>query len=458
MFPASLPAPTIVGSYVSHQPGGRLVAFFRYLDDLVFSLFLRCLNLFFHSILAQETHAFRHGRNALLLFFLFIRLIYAIVIVMKLTVKVKLLPTSEQKASLIKTMEVFNEACNYISQIAWENKAFGQVKLHHLCYRFVRDTYGLSAQLTIRAIGKVKESYRAEKKTLHKFRKYSAVVYDQRILSFKGLDTVSILSVDGRFKIPIVYGEYAQLHRRLIRGQADMIYVRGNLFFCLCVEIPDGTPITPTGTFGVDFGLTNLATTSDGDNFSGKEVDQVRERMTKIKKELQRCGSKSAKSHLKKLSGKEARFKRNTNHIISKKIVSIAKDTSRAIALENLKGFNGRQTVRKAQRDRFGKWAFDQLKQFISYKAIIAGIQVIAVNPRNTSLTCSACGFVSKSNRKSQSTFSCVECGFTMNADLNASKNIALRASINKPIVVHSDTLYAPAHGTTNPLALAVGS
>lgn len=357
---------------------------------------------------------------------------------MKLTVKVKLLPTSNQKSSLLKTMEAFNNACNYISKIAWETKTFGQVGLHHLCYKFVRETYGLSAQLTIRAIGKVCESYRADKKALHIFKKHSALVYDQRILSFKGLDTVSILSIDGRFKIPIVYGEYAQLHRRLIRGQADMNYIKGNLFLCLCVEVPDGTPIEPKGTIGIDFGICNLATSSDGDNFSGKEVDAVRKKSTTIKKKLQKHGSKSAKRHLKKLSGKEARFKRNTNHIISKKIVSKAKDTSRSIALEDLKGFNGRQTVRKAERERFGKWAFDQLRQFIEYKAQIAGIQVISVDPRNTSRTCSSCEFVSKSNRKSQSLFSCCKCGHTMNADHNAALNIASRAAVNPPIAVHA--------------------
>jgi len=357
---------------------------------------------------------------------------------MKLTVKVKLLPTSDQKSSLLKTMEVFNNACNYISKIAWETKTFGHVGLHHLCYKFVRETYGLSAQLTVRAIGKVCESYRIDKKTLHVFKKYSALVYDQRILSFRGLDTVSILSLDGRFKIPIVCGEYAQLHRRLIRGQSDMIYVKGNLFLCLCVEVPDGTPIEPKGTIGIDFGICNLATNSDGDNFSGKEVDAVRERTTTIKKKLQKRGSKSAKRHLKKLSGKEARFKRNTNHIISKKIVSKAKDTSRSISLEDLKGFNGRRTVRKAERERFGKWAFNQLRSFIEYKAKLAGVLMIAVDPRNTSRTCSVCGCISKRNRKSQAIFSCIDCGTTLNADHNAAKNIALRAAVNPPIAVYA--------------------
>lgn len=361
---------------------------------------------------------------------------------MKLIVKVKLLPTPEQKASLVKTIEVFNEACNYISQTAFEKKTFGQVGLQRLVYYNIREKFGLSAQLTVRAVGKVSESYRAEKKHIHIFKKHSAIVYDQRILSFKGLDTVSILSLDGRLKIPIVFGSYAKLEQRRIRGQADLFYHKGNLFLCLVIEIPDGTSIDPKGTLGIDMGIVNIATDSDGNTFSGKQIDIVREKTTTLKAKLQSRGSRSAKRHLKKISGREARFKRNTNHIISKKIVQIAKDTSRSIALENLKGFNGRQTVRKAQRDRFGKWAYNQLRNFVEYKAQIAGIPVILINPKNTSRRCSHCGHIDKANRKSQSNFVCVRCGFSLNADHNAAKNISHLAAVKQPIVAKSSVFF----------------
>lgn len=360
---------------------------------------------------------------------------------MKLTVKVKLLPTPEQKASLVKTIEVFNEACNYISKIAFGKKTFGHVGLHKVVYYDVREKFGLSAQMTVRAIGKVSESYRTEKKTLHVFKKYSALVYDQRILSFRGLDTVSILSLDGRFKIPIAFGSYAKLEQRRVRGQADLLYQKGNLFLCLCVELPECPPIDTKETLGIDLGIINLATSSDGEVFSGKQVDIVREKTTKIKAKLQACGSKSAKRHLKKLSGREARFKRNTNHMISKKIVRCAKDTQRAIGLENLKGF--RVTVRKAQRERFGKWAFNQLSDFIQYKAKIIGIPVNMIDPRNTSRRCSRCGHIDKANRKSQSEFVCVHCGFSLNADINAAKNISFLASVKMPIVAKSPAYFA---------------
>ncbi len=377
---------------------------------------------------------------------------------MKLTVKVKLIPTVEQKASLIKTIEVFNEACNYISQIAYKEKTFGQVGLHHICYRIVREKFGLSAQFTVRAIGKVSESYRFERKRLHIFKKHSAIVFDQRLLSFRNLSLASMLTVNGRIKVPVVFGSYAKLEQRRITGQADLFYHKGNLFLCLVIELPDGTPIKPTGVLGVDMGLVNIAVTSDGETFSGKAIDDKRINMTALKKRLQSKGTKSAKQHLKKLSGKERKFRRNTNHVISKKIVLCAKDTCRSISLENLKGFNDRNTVAKTQRERFGKWAFDELRRFIEYKAKLLGIPVAIVDPRNTSRMCSQCGHIAKSNRKSQSLFVCGKCGFSTNADLNASQNIAARAAVNRPIVAGILSFRTQdASPSYKPLALAMG-
>lgn len=374
---------------------------------------------------------------------------------MKLIVKVKLLPDRQQKQFLIKTVETFNEACNYISEIAFKEKKFGQVGLHHLCYRDVRNKFGLSAQFTVRAIGKVSESYRVEKKRQHVFRKYSAVVYDNRLLSFRLLSVASMLTVKGRIKVPVVFGSYAKLEQRRIAGQADLIYQKGKFFLCLVIDLPDKTPFKPKGILGVDLGIVNLATTSDGDNFSGKQVDNVRKRITKIKKALQKRGSKSAKRHLKKLSGRERRFKRTINHTISKQIVRLAEGTQRAIGLENLKGF--RATVRKEQRDQFGKWAFFELRNLISYKAQLAGVPVFLVDPKNTSRSCSKCGHVSKSNRKSQSEFVCQKCGFSIHADFNGARNIVLKAIVNLPIAVHAKSLSSLSLGTAMPRQLAAG-
>ena len=136
--------------------------------------------------------------------------------------------------------------------------------------------------------------------------------------------------------------------------------------------------------------------------------------------------NKSAKRHLKRISKTERKFKRNTNHIIRKRIVSEASKAQKGIAIEDLQNF--KKTVRKEDRDKHGKWAFNQLMQFILYKAKIAGVPVALVDPRNTSRTCSKCGHCEKGNRKSQSDFYCKHCGFAINADINSSINIKNRA------------------------------
>jgi IS605 OrfB family transposase len=356
---------------------------------------------------------------------------------MLLTIKAKLNPTDEQRQALLATMERFNEACNYVSSTSFNEQTFGKRTLQKQHYRYIRETYGLSAQLAVRAIAKVSESYRGKghRKELHTFKPHSAVVYDQRILSFKALDLVSILTLKGRQLIPLSIGAYAQLEQRRIRGQADLILQKGTFYLCVVVEVEEDVQYDAEGCLGVDLGLVNIATKSDGQHFSGDKADAVRTRYTKLKAALQSKGTKSAKRHLKKASGKERKFKTNLNHCISKVIVGIAKDTKRAIALEDLTHIRSQLTVRKAQRGRLGKWAFGQLRGFVDYKAKLNGVPVYLINPKNTSKQCSCCGHIDKKNRKTQSEFVCVACGHTENADINAAKNIASRAVVNQPIV-----------------------
>ena len=186
----------------------------------------------------------------------------------------------------------------------------------------------------------------------------------------------------------------------------------------------------------MDFGIVNIATTSDGVRYQGGEVESVRAHYAGLKAELQRVGSESAKRHLRKLSGREARFKRQVNQKISKELVVVAKGTMRALALEDLRGIRSQVTVRRGQRDRHGKWAFNKLRAFVDYKAKVAGVPVLMVDPRDTSRRCSACGHAERLNRVSQSRFKCRVCGRLEKADFNAAKNVRWRAAVNQPIVV----------------------
>lgn len=357
---------------------------------------------------------------------------------MLLTVKSKLITDKEQHDKLLKTMEKFNEACDFISEFAYKNWMFGKIGIQKQLYYEIREKFGLSAQMTVRAIGKVAESYKVNKDSVHEFDPHGAIVYDQRILSYKSADEISILTLDGRIEVKIQYGEYRKLESNRVKGQADLIYKDGIFYLMIVVELPDAEPIDPTGVIGVDLGIVNIATTSDGKVYSGKKCQDIRQKYAKIKSIYQKVSTWDAKKHLRKIHGKERRFKKDVNHCISKEIVQTAKDTNRSIALEDLSGIRERTTVRKAERDKHSKWAFSELRNFIEYKATLLGVIVQLVDPRNTSRQCSVCGYIDKKNRKSQSEFECKLCSYSENADYNASRNIMFRAVVNLPIALCS--------------------
>lgn len=377
---------------------------------------------------------------------------------MLLTIKVKLNPTEEQKQKLLRLMEIFNIACNDISKIAYESKTYNKIELQHNLYYRIREQYKLPAQISIRAISKVVDSYKSAKTLLknrnidHKkqceeletlsliyFKPHGTIIYDERIMGFKGLEKVSLITLVGREVIPMLIGGYGKLDQRRIKGQADLIYTKNIFYLCLVIEQPEEPTLTPEGYLGVDLGIIKLATTSDNIFYSGEKVESVRSHYSGLKAELQHVGTESAKRHLRKLSGKEARFKRNTNHIIGKNLVAVAKDTKRGIALEDLKGIRTRTTVRKEQRDKHSKWAFYQLQTYIEYKSKISGVPIVFVNPKNTSRRCPECKHTDKLNRVSQSEFKCLSCGYAENADYVSARNIKWKAEVNQPIVVCPD-------------------
>jgi len=154
--------------------------------------------------------------------------------------------------------------------------------------------------------------------------------------------------------------------------------------------------------------------------------ESVRQCYAKLRKTLTKKGTKSAKRKLRKVSGKEARTKRDINHYISKALVKKAKDTKRGIVLEDLTGLQSQTTVRRSQRARHHSWSYYQLRQFIVYKAALSGVPAWFVNPVYTSQKCSKCGHITKKNRKTRDTFLCVRCNFKAPADYNAAINLSI--------------------------------
>ena len=372
---------------------------------------------------------------------------------MNLTLMVKLAPTPTQHTALLQTMERFNAACNAIAAIAFRERTANKVKLQQLVYHQIRADFGLPAQLTIRAIAKVCEAYKRDKSIQPTFRPHGAIVYDQRILSWKGVDRASILTMSGRQLVAVILGSYQAARLTRVRGQADLLYRDGTFYLAVIVDVPEPTTEDPDNWLGVDLGIVNIAADSDGEQHAGAHLNGLRARHTRLRTKLQAKGTKSAKRLLKRRRRKEQRFARDVNHCLSKKLVAKAKDTSRGIALEDLKGIRQRVTVRKAQRRLQHSWSFHQLRSFIEYKAPLASVPIRLVDPRHSSQQCPRCGHVDRRNRPTQARFSCIRCGLAGPADTYAAQNLRFRAgrSVSTPHV-------SSHHGSgTSPRALAVG-
>lgn len=353
---------------------------------------------------------------------------------MILTVQIKLLPTPEQSQALQKTLETVNAACNRLSEMAWNKKEFRQFPLQKLFYRQIRSEFPLSAQVTVRLIAKVSDSYKLDQDAQRTFRKYGAISYDGRILTFSPTgDTLNIWTINGRAKMSFVCGEKQRKLLELSKGESRLILRNGQWFLFVSVDVPDALEQEAIGWLGIDLGLVNIAQDSDGKTYGNSpKILSIRNRRFRQRKRLQSKRTRSANRVLHRISGREGRFVKQANHEIAKQIVTEAKRTKRGIALEDLKHIRSRIRANRKQRRILHSWTFADLQAKIAYKSRLIGVRVKFIDPRNTSRTCPACGCIDKKNRKTRDLFECISCGFTDNADTVGAENIRV-AAIDRP-------------------------
>jgi putative transposase len=368
-----------------------------------------------------------------------------------LTVSCKLKVSQSQAAKLDATLEAFGQALNWVNQNTPE-KVANAVKLQSLCYREIRARFGLSsnlAQQVCRRLAGARKVAQQKNRPVKAF-KGGFATYDARIFSFREKDwSVSLTTVEGRERFELAIGRYQRERLAGSNPKSATLVKRkdGSYSIQICVEAEPSPPQRTGRVLGVDLGRTDIAHTSDGDNWNGQQLNKVRDHYSRLRAVLQRKASKGTRSSrrrcrelLQRLSGKERRFQTWVNHRISKAIVSRAKATNSAIALEDLTGIRERvnqQPRNKAERRRTNSWAFYQLRQFLEYKARAAGVSLILVPPAYTSQTCHRCLHIhpeqGKSYRSGKS-FKCGHCGWEGDADLNGANVIALLgAAVNQP-------------------------
>lgn len=379
---------------------------------------------------------------------------------MQRTIRVQLQPSPTQATALAETSRQFTAAFNLFVEMGWREGVSNATKLHFLAYYPVRTALpDLNSNLTNTARAKAAEALRSAF-TLRKERdrkvsqpRSDACPPRYNIHTYRvdwERQTVRLSLVGGRQTIRFSIPDYAVKYAGHSVDTADLILRDGTWWLHVVVTVP-APEVEPTDqVIGVDLGINRPAVTSTN-HFLGKRAwKAVEGRYFKAIRALQQKGTKSAKRHLRKLTRRRARFRKDADHVLSKQVVAAAKPGS-TIVLENLKDIRKRMKAKRRTQTkrRMHAWPFASLKGNIEYKAEERGCTVVAVDPRHTSQACSRCGHTARNNRRSQSVFICRQCGYSLNADLNGARNIAAKyragggispagGLLNQPIVSNS--------------------
>jgi len=335
------------------------------------------------------------------------------------TIKIRL----QRTADLVQTVAVFNQACQRVLDWGYENKHYNKTQLHRATYKGIREEFpSLPSALVQTARDQASDMLKRDRFE-HMIRKkpFSSIRYDKRTLSvFLESGYCTISTVFGRMRYQFILADCYRQYQSWKVQNAQLVLGRDACF--LNVQVEGEAPPFNGGDkrLGIDLGINNIAVCSDNSFFNSKHLKNVKGRYQHLKAELQSKGTRSARRKLKNISGRERRFVRDLNHCVANEIVNKPFDV---FVFEDLTSIRGPKR-NKAFNRKLGNWSFRQLRQFVEYKAEALGKKVLVIDPYYTSQTCSKCGHVSSNNRKGRR-FTCVQCGFTLDADLNASRNIA---------------------------------
>ncbi len=403
-----------------------------------------------------------------------------------ISAKLKLNTTPEQFVQLRQTQLAYRDALNFVSQHSFAHgKTSNTRKLQDDCYDEIRATYRLPSQMACNVPRQVGATYRSlwtkvrknaeDRKTGRTKKRYKGLdqapkyvsptlTYNyKRDYSLKKGDQISILTLEGRVIVPYTgYNKHIELiqHGAEI-GAAKLWYDKPKKQFSLLVsleiETPDPTPQNHKSCAGVDVGVRYLAVTSNtrGNHsfHSGKQVGARANHYARLRKRLQKKGTRSATRRLVVISGRERRLKQDANHVASKRIVTQYPNS--LIGLEHLTDIrertprrkrdkNGKRVGQKQRRAHatYSKWSFAELHSMIAYKAQLAGSMAIKVDANYTSKACPMCGHTCDANRPHKGLlFICQNCHYTLHADLVGARNVTMRTLLIRQDWVSTGTL-----------------
>lgn len=364
-----------------------------------------------------------------------------------LTLVVKLQANPEQQLLLLDTAHAFASACNWINQNVNSNLT-NRNSIQAVCYKEVKERFGLTANHVVRACARVGANRLTAKQKDQKVKSFKPTSFDGDARTFRFIElegTVSISTTGKRLIVPLRASNY---HKGKLTGQnptSAQVCLHKDGGWYVHIQLKSEPPKTSKthNVIGVDFGRRDIAVTSTGQSWSGRDIQKTRDKYSRVRASLQKKASQGTRSSrrrarqiLQRLGGRERRYQAWLNHNISKSIIQDAKQTQSFVSIEDLTGIRERTNSKprnKTERRRSNSWSFYQLRIFLEYKGIKDGVEVVAVNPAYTSQSCHCCLHIGVRTEKK---FKCSNqvCGWIGDADENGSKMIALLGlSVNQP-------------------------
>ncbi len=349
------------------------------------------------------------------------------------TARINLAIDPGQALCLESTGREYARAFNEVAQMGWRDKLTNGVELHKRTYRKLREELDLPSQLVISTRMKAVEALKSAKALLRAGREVSCpsserpgIRFDAR--SFRldwNAGVVHLTVIGGRMSIAFGLDRHSIGFKGLKTCTAEVIFRRCKGWFLHVVVEREVAEYEDTGkVVGVDRGIRRPAVTSDGEFLGEPRWRAIEERLIALRTRLQAKGTRSARRHIDRLGDRLARFRRDCDHVLSKRLARSC-EPGDTLVFEDLTNIRGRaETHGRANRRRLHSWSFARLGALVSYKAALQGVRLAQVDPRDTSRRCPECGLIDKKNRRTQATFRCVGCRYERNADLVGSWNI----------------------------------
>lgn len=309
--------------------------------------------------------------------------------------------------------------------------------MNQILYSTLREQFGLRSQMAQSVFKTVIARYKAILETQKKWIKpsFDKPQYDlvwNRDYSLTQ-NCFSVNTLNGRIKLPYFAKGMSKYfdHTTYKFGTAKLVNKHGKYFLHIPVsyEVEESNVSDICNVVGIDRGINFVVVTYDSKHksgfVSGRAIKQKRAHYSKLRKELQKRQTPSARRRLKAIGQRENRWMQDVNHCISKALVeSNPKHT--LFVLEDLTGIRDvTERVKTKNRYVYVSWSFYDLEQKLIYKAKQNQSIVIKVNPRYTSQCCPVCGHIEKSNRnKKIHLFTCKNCSYKSNDDRIGAMNL----------------------------------